>query len=131
MPLEKYYCDYCDKQFQDTPSARKRHLQGVQHQRARKLWFDSFKDPQQLHAENAGKAICTRFVKMGFCQFGDNCKYFHPVQNIEQHAGVHSGTGWHLKLLLGIEGNICSSIDDHTCFVTLHAKHSCICHSFY
>lgn len=91
MPLEKYYCDYCDKQFQDTPSARKRHLQGVQHQRARKLWFDSFKDPQQLHAENAGKAICTRFVKTGFCQFGDNCKYFHPVQNIEQHAGVHSG----------------------------------------
>ncbi|XP_010938179.1 zinc finger CCCH domain-containing protein 3 isoform X3 [Elaeis guineensis] len=43
MPLGKYYCDYCDKQFQDTPSARKRHLQGIQHQRARALWYDSLK----------------------------------------------------------------------------------------
>jgi hypothetical protein len=41
MPLGKYYCDYCDKQFQDTPAARKRHLQGVQHQRARALWYDT------------------------------------------------------------------------------------------
>ena len=43
MPLGKYHCDYCDKQFQDTPSARKRHLQGLQHQRAKALWYDSFR----------------------------------------------------------------------------------------
>ncbi|THU43831.1 hypothetical protein C4D60_Mb02t00950 [Musa balbisiana] len=43
MPLGKYYCDYCDKQFQDTPAARKRHLQGLHHHRARALWYDSFK----------------------------------------------------------------------------------------
>lgn len=41
MGLGKYYCDYCDKQFQDTPFARKRHLQGIQHLRAKALWFDS------------------------------------------------------------------------------------------
>ena len=43
MPLGKYYCDYCDKEFQDTPFARKRHLQGLQHLRAKALWYDSFK----------------------------------------------------------------------------------------
>jgi hypothetical protein len=41
MPLGKYHCDYCDKQFQDTPYARKRHLQGLHHLRAKALWFDS------------------------------------------------------------------------------------------
>ncbi|PKI59336.1 hypothetical protein CRG98_020267 [Punica granatum] len=38
MPVGKYYCDYCDKQFQDTHFSRKRHLQGLQHLRARALW---------------------------------------------------------------------------------------------
>ncbi|KAG5548942.1 hypothetical protein RHGRI_014346 [Rhododendron griersonianum] len=41
MPLLKYYCDYCEKQFQDTPAARKRHLQGVQHQRAKALYYQN------------------------------------------------------------------------------------------
>ena len=42
MPLGKYYCDYCDKEFQDTQYARKRHLQGLHHIRNKALWFDSF-----------------------------------------------------------------------------------------
>jgi len=50
MPLGKYYCDYCDKQFQDTPAARKRHLQGTQHQRARALWYDSVRHQGELTA---------------------------------------------------------------------------------
>ncbi|GLJ36776.1 hypothetical protein SUGI_0741360 [Cryptomeria japonica] len=47
MAAGKYYCDYCDKQFQDTPSARKRHLRGIPHQIAKKQWFDSFSIPSQ------------------------------------------------------------------------------------
>lgn len=43
MPLGKYDCEYCDKQFQDTPYARKRHLQSLQHLRAKAQWYDSFK----------------------------------------------------------------------------------------
>ncbi|OVA16694.1 zinc finger protein [Macleaya cordata] len=83
MPLAKYYCDYCDKQFQDTASARKRHLQGLQHQRAKALWYDSLKDPNRNQAESFGKAgVCNHFVRTGFCQFGDSCKYFHPKQNV-------------------------------------------------
>ncbi|KAI4378082.1 hypothetical protein MLD38_015617 [Melastoma candidum] len=77
MPLMKYYCDYCDKQFQDTPSARKRRL------RARSLWFDSLRLSETIQAPAAGDAsftagVCNRFVKTGFCQYGDSCKYVHP-----------------------------------------------------
>ncbi|XP_056165456.1 zinc finger CCCH domain-containing protein 3 [Syzygium oleosum] len=80
MPLGKYYCDYCDKQFQDTPFARKRHLQGLSHLRAKALWFDSLllHEPNQAYAEGYVRGVCNRFVNTGFCQYGDTCKYFHP-----------------------------------------------------
>ncbi|AQK89637.1 C2H2 and C2HC zinc fingers superfamily protein [Zea mays] len=73
MPLGKYYCDYCDKQFQDTPAARKRHLQGVQHQRARALWYDSIRHQDQhggassllLPDGTLAKGICHHFVRTG------------------------------------------------------------------
>ncbi|XP_027157367.1 zinc finger CCCH domain-containing protein 3 isoform X3 [Coffea eugenioides] len=84
MPLGKYYCDYCDKEFQDTAAARKRHLQGVHHQRAKALWYDSLRsDANQIPAPGAlGKqGVCNRFVRTGSCQYGDSCKYYHPKQN--------------------------------------------------
>ncbi|CAD5192594.1 unnamed protein product [Musa acuminata subsp. malaccensis] len=86
MPLGKYYCDYCDKQFQDTPAARKRHLQGLHHHRARALWYDSFKEPHgaplfQPYGSLA-KGVCHHFVRTGVCKYGDTCKYFHPKQDV-------------------------------------------------
>ncbi|KAJ7977824.1 zinc finger CCCH domain-containing protein 3 [Quillaja saponaria] len=96
MPLGKYYCDYCDKQFQDTPSARKRHLQGLQHLRAKAVWYDSVKlqDPSQAYAEGLGKGFCNRFVKTGMCQYGDSCKYFHPrsLRGSNAQGGVVDNT---------------------------------------
>jgi len=41
MPSGKYYCDYCEKEFQDTQVARKRHLQSKPHLRAKALWYSS------------------------------------------------------------------------------------------
>lgn len=41
MPSGKYYCDYCEKEFQDTQVARKRHLQSNPHLRAKALWYSS------------------------------------------------------------------------------------------
>ncbi|XP_075500351.1 zinc finger CCCH domain-containing protein 3 isoform X2 [Primulina tabacum] len=92
MPLGKYYCDYCDKEFQDTPAARRRHLQGIQHQRAKAAWYS----PQNLNRihepESFGKGVCNRFVRTGSCQYGDSCKYYHPKDvagtNIQGIAGV-------------------------------------------
>ncbi|XP_008793300.2 zinc finger CCCH domain-containing protein 3 isoform X1 [Phoenix dactylifera] len=88
MPLGKYYCDYCDKQFQDTPSARRRHLQGLQHQRARALWYDSFKaaeahggGPLLQPDGSLAKGVCHHFVRTGTCKYGDACKYFHPKRD--------------------------------------------------
>ncbi|XP_071698830.1 zinc finger CCCH domain-containing protein 3 [Rutidosis leptorrhynchoides] len=84
MPLGKYYCDYCDKQFQDTPFHRKRHLQGLQHHKAKALWYASIPpDPNQvpLHSSSTTTGVCNRFIRTGSCPYGDNCKYFHPNQS--------------------------------------------------
>lgn len=40
---KRYYCDYCDRSFQDNMHNRKKHLNGVQHHRAKKAWFDQFR----------------------------------------------------------------------------------------
>lgn len=40
---KRYYCDYCDRSFQDNMHNRKKHLNGVQHHRAKKAWFDHFR----------------------------------------------------------------------------------------
>ncbi|MCL7038225.1 hypothetical protein MKW94_008192 [Papaver nudicaule] len=63
MPLPKYYCDYCDKQFQYTTFARKH--------------------PNRLQAEGFGKGVCNHFIRTGFCQYGDSCKYFHPKPSLQ------------------------------------------------
>ncbi|GAV70895.1 zf-CCCH domain-containing protein/zf-U1 domain-containing protein [Cephalotus follicularis] len=84
MALGKYYCDYCDKQFQDTASARKRHLLGLQHLRAKAQWYASSHSlplqdtPTVAAATGFAKGLCNRFLNTGFCQYGDSCKYFHP-----------------------------------------------------
>lgn len=86
MPVGKYYCDYCDKEFQDTPAARKRHLQCVHHQRNRAVWYDSHRqDLNQIPLATGtfGKGVCNRFVKTGFCPFGDSCKYHHSKHNLQ------------------------------------------------
>ncbi|XP_057539757.1 zinc finger CCCH domain-containing protein 3 isoform X5 [Amaranthus tricolor] len=114
MTVGKYYCDYCDKEFQDTPAARKRHLQGLQHQRNRKLWYDSLSLPQAPNQINVttqtfGKGLCNRFLKTGFCQYGDSCKYFHPKHNVQSPStqDTHNFVD-NLQLQGGIQGHVAS-----------------------
>ncbi|KAL6142491.1 hypothetical protein ACLB2K_060771 [Fragaria x ananassa] len=92
MPLGKYDCEYCNKQFQDTPYARRRHLQSLQHLRAKTQWFDSFKDPNDAYSQSLGRGVCNRFVNTGFCQYGDACKYFHPKNN-QQNTITQGASG--------------------------------------
>ncbi|KAK9063066.1 hypothetical protein SSX86_016936 [Deinandra increscens subsp. villosa] len=82
MPLGKYYCDYCDKQFQDTPFHRKRHLQGLHHQKSKALWYASLPNQISLHP-SAPAPVCNRFIRTGSCPYGESCKYFHPNQNMQ------------------------------------------------
>ncbi|XP_057539758.1 zinc finger CCCH domain-containing protein 3 isoform X6 [Amaranthus tricolor] len=110
MTVGKYYCDYCDKEFQDTPAARKRHLQGLQHQRNRKLWYDSLSLPQAPNQINVttqtfGKGLCNRFLKT----YGDSCKYFHPKHNVQSPStqDTHNFVD-NLQLQGGIQGHVAS-----------------------
>ncbi|XP_076890572.1 zinc finger CCCH domain-containing protein 3-like [Bidens hawaiensis] len=84
MPLGKYYCDYCDKQFQDTPFHRKRHLQGLHHQKSKALWYASIPNLPST-------ALCNRFIRTGSCPYGDSCKYVLPNQN-PQNRNMHGFT---------------------------------------
>ena len=59
MPARKYYCDYCDKQFQDTPADRKRHVKGIQHLQAKARWYDSF---NQHHQQIPNPPLCFHFL---------------------------------------------------------------------
>ncbi|CAL1407764.1 unnamed protein product [Linum trigynum] len=89
MPMGKYYCDYCDKEFQDTPLARKRHLQSSSHFRAKSLWYNSF--PTSSSAAVAPPSgVCNRFRNTGFCPYGDSCKYLHLNNDDAAAASPHN-----------------------------------------
>ncbi|XP_061346002.1 zinc finger CCCH domain-containing protein 3 [Gastrolobium bilobum] len=91
MPVRKYYCDYCDKQFQDTTADRKRHVRGIQHQQAKARWYDSFKLQHQQPIPPP-KPLCFHFLNTGFCRYGDSCKYIHPnaPNNMQQPQPIIS-----------------------------------------
>uniref|UniRef100_A0A8C6WPE3 Zinc finger matrin-type protein 5 n=1 Tax=Neogobius melanostomus TaxID=47308 RepID=A0A8C6WPE3_9GOBI len=74
---KRYYCDYCDRSFQDNMHNRKKHLNGVQHHRAKKAWFDNFKDPKAILIDEQAKKMCRKFLQKGICDFGPNCRFSH------------------------------------------------------
>ncbi|XP_037548419.1 zinc finger matrin-type protein 5 [Nematolebias whitei] len=73
---KRYYCDYCDRSFQDNMHNRKKHLNGVQHHRAKKAWFDQFRDATAILLDEQRKKPC-KFIQQGICGFGSNCKFSH------------------------------------------------------
>lgn len=40
---KKYYCEYCDKRFKDDANIRKKHIEGLPHQKARNEHYALFK----------------------------------------------------------------------------------------
>lgn len=40
MP-KRYYCDYCDKSFQDNPRNRSKHMRGYHHLRNKEMHYNS------------------------------------------------------------------------------------------
>ncbi|XP_056384671.1 zinc finger matrin-type protein 5 isoform X2 [Hyla sarda] len=73
----RYFCDYCDRSFQDNLHNRKKHLNGVQHQRSKKVWYDLFRDASEILAEEGSKKLCRRFLQRGQCDFGNSCRFSH------------------------------------------------------
>lgn len=74
---KRYYCDYCDRCFQDNMHNRKKHLNGVQHHRAKKAWFDYFRDSAAILYDEQTKKPCRKFLQKGICDFGPNCRFSH------------------------------------------------------
>ncbi|XP_036418867.1 zinc finger matrin-type protein 5 isoform X1 [Colossoma macropomum] len=77
---KRYYCDYCDRSFQDTLHNRKKHLNGVQHQRSKKAWLDNFRDAAAILQEERSKQPCRKFQQTGQCVFGPSCRYSHSSE---------------------------------------------------
>ncbi|KAK1319015.1 Zinc finger CCCH domain-containing protein 3 [Acorus calamus] len=116
MPLGKYYCDYCEKEFQDTPYARKKHIQGSHHQQSKALWYRSFSDPTSV--PGLARGVCHRFIRTGFCQYGDACRYSHPKPNIPNPVpsvpGVNFMGGVQAPVRLVNQSLSGEAIRDHT-----------------
>ncbi|NP_001291163.1 zinc finger matrin-type protein 5 [Esox lucius] len=74
---KRYYCDYCDRSFQDNMHNRKKHLYGVQHHRSKKAWFDHFRDTAATLYDEQTKKPCRKFLQTGQCVFGNNCRFSH------------------------------------------------------
>ncbi|XP_003965546.2 zinc finger matrin-type protein 5 [Takifugu rubripes] len=77
---KRYFCDYCDRSFQDNMHNRKKHLNGVQHHRAKKAWFDHFKDSSAVLDEEQAKKPCRKFMQKGICDYGPNCRFSHMTE---------------------------------------------------
>ncbi|KAM9329688.1 zinc finger matrin-type protein 5 [Gastrophryne carolinensis] len=73
----RYFCDYCDRSFQDNLHNRKKHLNGVLHQRGKKAWYDLFRDSSEILTEEETKKSCRRFLQTGQCDFGPSCRFSH------------------------------------------------------
>ncbi|CAK8680417.1 unnamed protein product [Clavelina lepadiformis] len=74
---KRYFCDYCNRAFQDNLNARKKHLHSSLHIRNKEEWYSKFKGKKQILEENLAKRPCNRFLSTGTCPFGDQCKYRH------------------------------------------------------
>ncbi|XP_077354490.1 zinc finger matrin-type protein 5 isoform X2 [Festucalex cinctus] len=74
---KRYYCDYCERSFQDNMHNRKKHLFGVQHQRAKKAWFDHFRGYAEILKDEQAKKPCRKYLQRGICDFGPSCRFSH------------------------------------------------------
>jgi len=45
---KRYFCEYCNRSFQDNLTARKQHLNGSVHMRNRQAWYQNFKGEYDL-----------------------------------------------------------------------------------
>ncbi|XP_042685053.1 zinc finger matrin-type protein 5 isoform X2 [Centrocercus urophasianus] len=89
---KRYFCDYCDRSFQDNLHNRKKHLNGVQHLRAKRAWYDLFRDAAAILQEEQSKKPCRKFLQTGQCDFGSNCRFSHMTeQDLEKLSAQVQG----------------------------------------
>lgn len=74
---KRYYCEYCARSFPYSADNRKKHINGIQHQREMKLHYDGYRDASAILDEELSKKPCKRYRQQGDCQFGSTCRFSH------------------------------------------------------
>lgn len=85
---KRYFCDYCDRSFQDNLHNRKKHLNGLQHLKAKKVWYDMFRDAAAVLLDEQNKRPCRKFLLTGQCDFGSNCRFSHMSEQDLQELSI-------------------------------------------
>nr|XP_021488419.1 zinc finger matrin-type protein 5 isoform X1 [Meriones unguiculatus]XP_021488421.1 zinc finger matrin-type protein 5 isoform X1 [Meriones unguiculatus] len=85
---KRYFCDYCDRSFQDNLHNRKKHLSGLQHLKAKKVWYDMFRDAAAILLDEQNKRPCRKFLLTGHCDFGSNCRFSHMSEQDLQELSI-------------------------------------------
>ncbi|NWW90472.1 ZMAT5 protein, partial [Rhynochetos jubatus] len=102
---KRYFCDYCDRSFQDNLHNRKKHLNGVQHLRAKRVWYDLFRDAAAILQEEQTKKPCRKFLQTGQCDFGSNCRFSHMTeQDLEKLSAQVRGESSNKRTSGGLWG---------------------------
>ncbi|NXC36355.1 ZMAT5 protein, partial [Campylorhamphus procurvoides] len=102
---KRYFCDYCDRSFQDNLHNRKKHLNGVQHLRAKRVWYDLFRDAAAILQEEQTKKPCRKFLQTGQCDFGSNCRFSHMTeQDLEKLSAQVQGESSSKEMSRGLLG---------------------------
>ncbi|XP_077617751.1 zinc finger matrin-type protein 5 isoform X1 [Crocuta crocuta] len=83
-----YFCDYCNRSFQDNLHNRKKHLNGLQHLKAKKVWYDMFRDAAAILLDEQNKRPCRKFLLTGQCDFGSNCRFSHMSERDLQELSI-------------------------------------------
>ncbi|XP_055689713.1 zinc finger matrin-type protein 5 [Lutzomyia longipalpis] len=78
---KNYYCDYCNKSFKDILATRKKHLKGLQHQKAYKEYHAQFKGIKEIYLEESRKKTCKRILEGTTCKFGSECRFSHYTKD--------------------------------------------------
>lgn len=75
--MKKYWCDYCETHVENHPTIRKKHNEGLNHQRKRLAHYQNFKTLEEIIEEESKKQPCTRMQGQEECSFGAVCRYSH------------------------------------------------------
>ncbi|XP_031623178.1 zinc finger matrin-type protein 5 [Contarinia nasturtii] len=86
-----YYCDYCDKRMRDDPNIKKKHNEGLPHQKARNEHYAHYKTAQEILRDEYKKKPCAKFPN-GSCQFGASCRFSHytpaQIEKVKEQAEI-------------------------------------------
>ncbi|CAI5483197.1 unnamed protein product [Closterium sp. Yama58-4] len=150
MPL-KYYCDFCDKKFFDSPAARKRHVNGASHQRIRRQWYATFESPEASEGRDvyAGadrrirdqgkegenrKGLCAELLKRGLCSRGSHCPFVSShsamiasgaIVSVESppYANVHAGKASYMPPSVEVFLNNSQTMIPHHNTISSHSSY--------